>query len=290
MPATVVNNHVSRLGRFLSFRSGDQVFEERADPGQLESIDTVAKAKLVSLAEDPATRLVVLTGDAGHGKTHLCRTALQRVLGIESAEEALQALNDRGDGAEPIGTVAGRDLYIVRDLSELRLMAVPRMREALCGEDRVTLVCANEGKLRAVVADSQGDLDVLRDTLEETQRTGRISIRPGVFVLDLNYQSVTAGEGGGFLQGLLKQWALDGRRWQVCAKCPSKARCPILQNRRMLAGDDDKELGGRRRDGLSLRRGPRSHFRKSSTRCSRISSTSWRASLGSSPFGSGWSS
>ena len=70
MSDTVVNSHVSRLGRFLSFRSADQVYEERADPEQLASIATIAGQKLASLVKDDRTKVVVLTGDERRGEDY----------------------------------------------------------------------------------------------------------------------------------------------------------------------------------------------------------------------------
>ena len=260
MPALVVNNHVSKLGRFLTFKSGDLAYAERAlskdKDGKdrlekMETIETRAVGTLVSLTEQPSTRVVVLTGDAGHGKTHLCRVAIERVVGID-AHRALRKLVDYGDGSRPVERVGARDLYVIKDLSELKVRAVSRLVEAVEAEDRITLVCANEGKLRAVVADADGKLDELRHTLEETQRSGRISTTPGLVVLDLNHQSVTAGGEESFVFGILKHWALDGRRWKKCGDCPAQRHCPILENRRLLAGEDDEQAGRRRREGLQL--------------------------------------
>lgn len=248
----VINKHVSQLNRFLVFRSGDQAFEERADPDQLKTIETVAQTTLVNLTKSPDTRVIVLTGDAGHGKTHLCRVALERLLELD-AQAALQLLLDHGGGRTSIGRFGDRDIFVIRDLSEMPpATAALRLGEAMEKPGRVTLVCANEGKLRAVVSESGNKLNVLRESLEETQRSGRISVAPGIFVLDLNHQSVTAGESGGFVEELLKRWVSNGHSWRKCNGCPAHKTCPILENRHMLAGSDKQVLGGRRREGLAL--------------------------------------
>lgn len=247
---TVINDHVTRLVRSLSWRSADQIIEERGDPEQLKSIDTVAKQRLVELVSDEDTRVVVLTGDAGHGKTHLCRTLLEYLLD-DRPGDALARLKRAGAGDVVVGRIGSRDLHIVKDLSELTDAARERLRDALEASGRVTVVCGNEGKLRSVVADDRDRLDVLRRTLEESQRSGRISVEPGVFVVDLNHQSVTTRTDDGVLGGLLKQW-LSGHKWRKCKNCPANAHCPILANRRMLAGEDDPALGEKRRAALEL--------------------------------------
>lgn len=247
-----VNAHVSRLRRYLPFDPGHaQIYEERSDPSQLRTIETAASRTLEALVRDPETRLVVLTGDAGHGKTHLCRVALESALGVEAAE-AQGLLRERGDGAQEVGRVDNRALFVIKDLSELKQSAAPRLEDAVASEDRVTLVCANEGKLREVVAERSERLSVLRETLEETQRSGRVAIREGIVVIDLNYQSITAGGEKSFLTGILNQWALDGRRWSVCSRCNAWEVCPILSNRSQLSGEDDGVAGTNRREGLSL--------------------------------------
>ncbi len=247
-----VNVHVSRLQRYLPFGPGhDQIYEERSDPSQLRTIETEASRTLEAFVRDPETRLVVLTGDAGHGKTHLCRVVLESALGVTPVE-AQGLLRNGGDGAHELGRVGDRALFVVRDLSELRQSAGPCLEDAVTSENRVTLVCANEGKLRQVVADRPEQLGVLRETLEETQRSGRVSIEQGIVVLDLNYQSITAGGEKSFLTGILNQWALDGRRWSVCSKCDARDVCPIRSNRFQISGEDDESAGTNRREGLSL--------------------------------------
>jgi hypothetical protein len=248
----VINSHVSRLGRYLPFDPRhDQIYAERADIGVLPTIETVAVRRLRELVGDPSVRVVVLTGDAGHGKTHLCRDALEDALGVTD-KEAHRLLIDHGDGSAPAGRAAGRDFFVIRDLSELRSSAAPRLIEAVEGEGRITIVCANEGKLRAVVADSDGKLEVLRETLEDSQRTGRIAIDPGIVVIDLNHQSVTANGEKSFLSLLLDRWVVDKRRWTQCRKCPAQEWCPILANRDDLADEGDDEFGPVRRDGLLM--------------------------------------
>ena len=252
MAADVINSHVSRLGSYLTFEPNhDQIYEERSDPEQLRTIETRALYRLLELVDDGSVHMVVLTGDAGHGKTHLCRVVVEKKLKV-NAPQALELLMESGGGDRPLGEFGGRPLHVVRDLSELRHEAIDRLRDAVSQHDQITIVCANEGKLREVVASAEGDLDVLRETLEGSVRTGCSWVRPGIVVLDLNHQSVTKGGEDSFLGGLLGQWVMDGRRWNVCLKWPVSESCPILRNRNQLAGSDNKDKGGRRREGLHL--------------------------------------
>ncbi len=246
------NAHVAKLSRYLPFSPlHSQIYEEQANPDHVKSIATKAGKFLKDAASDPSVRLVVLTGDAGHGKTHLCRVLLEQVLGL-SPKEAHSKLRQLGDGRHAIGTVAGRELYVVRDLSEIADIgeAVSILVAALETASQVLVVCANEGKLRKVVAEAGSSLALVRDTLERGRTSGRTAIHPHVTVLDLNNQSVTAGEGGGFLGELLQQWVGDGRSWRVCSDCDAAKICPIRYNRDALSDENDTERGRTRRDGL----------------------------------------
>jgi type II secretory pathway predicted ATPase ExeA len=67
------NFHVQRLHRFLPFDpSHEQIYEEYQKSEDSLELETEALNYLLTILPK-APRLVVLTGDAGHGKTHLCR-------------------------------------------------------------------------------------------------------------------------------------------------------------------------------------------------------------------------
>ena len=104
------NTHVSKLHRYLPFSPlHSQIYEEQANPEHVKSIPTRAGEFLASIVRDTSTRLVVLTGDAGHGKTHLCRRLMEEVLDLEP-KDAHERLKTQGDGVQPVGRVTSRDL------------------------------------------------------------------------------------------------------------------------------------------------------------------------------------
>ena len=127
-----VNKHVGNLSRYLPFDADfDQLFEEHADPdGASIDLETRAQEVVANLVEEGPT-LVVLTGDAGHGKTHLCRRLLETSLGMSRAD-AFQTIRERSDGTVDLGaTLAGRCLRIIRDLSEMSpALGAARLAEA----------------------------------------------------------------------------------------------------------------------------------------------------------------
>lgn len=244
------NQHVNRLRSYLVFSSGhSQVYEEQADPNLLRSLPTAAFRTLERLVMERGKRLIILTGDAGHGKTHLCRRLLESVLGFETAD-AHRLINEDCDGREVLGRVAGRDIKIIKDLSDHHeLTATEMMTTALNDVDSVMIVCANEGKLRNVASSS----DALRQiivAMESNYRDGDSDVDPRISVIDLNFQSVTADVDGGLLGDLLKQWVDDKRKWGACTNCTAVDHCPIYWNRTKLAAHGLNGLQPKRAEGL----------------------------------------
>lgn len=244
------NQHVNRLRSYLPFGSGHgQIYEEQSDPNLLRSLPTAAFRTLARLVENREKRLIVLTGDAGHGKTHLCRRLLEATLGFP-IEEAHRLINHECDGRKELGRIAGRSLKIIKDLSDhSELAAAASIESALNEHDSVTIVCANEGKLRKV-ASSSIELRQIIVAMESNYQYGESEIDPRISVIDLNFQSVTAEADGGLLGDLLKQWVDDKRKWGACANCTAIDHCPIYWNRTKLAASGLNGLRAKRAEGL----------------------------------------
>ena len=229
--------------------------EKRSEENEPEPYETNAFRYVLSLISDPGVSMIVLTGDAGHGKTHLCRRLLQHRVGEGdsdriTSDEARALLIDDNEGRRAIEVVDGaKPIRVIKDLSEFEPLdaAVELLETHLKDESSISIVCANEGRLRSVVARAGGSLDLLLETLEAGLDSGRTSTGGAVHIVNLNYQSITP-EGGGFLDHMLKQWTRDGRSWVNCNKCLAKDHCPILRNKETLGGKDEDSQ--RRRAGL----------------------------------------
>lgn len=240
------NKHVDRLNRYLPFSaSHDQIYEEYQRSNDAMDLETVALRYVVDAVSAKA-RIVILTGDAGHGKTHLCRRLVQTVLGFDQ-EQARAIIRESCDGSIVLqhrdDPTSAPKLRIHKDFSESSLSTAASWIEQLDPEARETvIVCANEGRLRAVLeCDEAGDsCNVLLSALSAALKEGRSSEDGKVHVVNLNHQSVT---GQGALERslaieALKEWT-SGNRWRICADCASQVSCPILKNRTMLAARPD---------------------------------------------------
>jgi len=230
--ALEVNQHVVRLRRYQPFHpeSSDLIYE-MTDPDEA-TYTMKAEAFLNSCIADPSVSLIVLTGDAGHGKTSLSAAAL-RNLGMEGTE-AMEAVANYGDAAAPVSqTPDGRSVWLFSDLSSVEDQATEVLQRMLhLADGGVAIVCANEGHLRAAVArDTTGRLATITQTLEDGIQTGSVtSASASIVVLNLNYQSVAPEQGGGLVDWALKAWVTDKRRWSICGRCDARGDCPILAN------------------------------------------------------------
>lgn len=244
MPANE-NSHVKRLHRFLPFSSAhDQIYEEYQTQEDRLDLETVA-IKYTAMATRHGARCVVLTGDAGHGKTHMCRRILGEELQQHPPTEAHRLLLDACDGLHLIdaATPDGPKLRIHKDLSEIHppSAAATLLEDVLSRSDSTLIVCANEGRLRAIV-----NSETAGEACREISALLKLSFTKGLtathdaafHIVNLNYQSVAATHGGaraGLLRRVLKEWVGNGNRWRACGSCDHQRHCPIQINRSLLA-------------------------------------------------------
>lgn len=264
-----VNKHVQRIRRYQPFDvdTSEMIYELQADWTQ-SLFPVVTLDYLQEAIERPKTKTIVLTGDAGHGKTSLCASLLARLrIDAETVtpdvrKAVFRDLSEAGDASRPIGrTCSGRPLFILRDLSELSLQAgAHKLVELLDPADEgVAVICANEGQLRKCVAEDNnldkggtGRAKVLVETLTDGIVRGQVSAPDRtVTVINLNYQSVApensvaAENKDGLILWVLKQWTTtQWSRWKPCETCDARKVCPILANRNELS---DPTRGPQRR-------------------------------------------
>ena len=248
------NPHVYRLHRFLPFSPVmDQIFEEYTATKDSLNLATRALNYLLEALQKNA-RLIILTGDAGHGKTHLCRRLLQDHLSY-TEDEARQLINDSCDGSRLIphrdGNKSKTSLRIYKDFSEFAVsLAANEIEKTASRDSEVCLICANEGRLRAVMECSSAG-DVCSRLLQEFKKSfeeGLASSDGLIHVINLNFQSVAMQGGNSLVTRTLQEW-LSGNRWRSCKDCSVQCACPIYRNRNLLAPNADP-LAERRRSKL----------------------------------------
>jgi hypothetical protein len=261
-----VNKHVERIRGYQPFDAdtAEMVYELHADwSGPQFPVATLEY--LLKAIEKPATKTIVLTGDAGHGKTSLCANLLVKLRPeAESNADARKGvrrdLSEYGDASRPIGrSRSGRELYILKDLSELNPQEGARKLVELLDppDGGIAIICANEGQLRKCVAEDDnpdrggtGRAKILVRVLTDGVARGQVSDPEGaVVVINLNYQSVAAdSDSGGLIPWILKQWtSQQSSRWKSCETCDARKICPIFANREALG---DPARGPHRREAV----------------------------------------
>jgi hypothetical protein len=243
------------MARFLPFDpSHDQIYEEYQVADDSLNLDTKAYDYVLAAAQSGAT-VVILTGDAGHGKTHLCRRFIEGFLGY-SEEEARHIINTECDGRKSIepkpGTLHQGKLRVFKDFSEFAPPLAAQLVEEANASDDLTIICANEGRLRFVLssADAGQTCAALLTNFESSFADGKASRDGRIHVVNLNHQSVAAGnEGESLVDRAIQDWT-SGGRWRACGECDSRAACPIKRNREMLSARVDEDLAPLRKKQL----------------------------------------
>jgi len=249
-----INSHVTRLNRHLPFSPAhDQIYEEYQTESDSLDFKTQALDYLLN-AINLGAKIIVLTGDAGHGKTHLCRRLLTEYLGYESlkSRELLRSHCDGRHEIPPSSTSSGKvPLRIHKDFSELDISKAASFIESTSYDlDSITIVCANEGRLRAVITQaSAGDrCQKILDTFQDSFRSGSCSIDGKVHIVNLNYQSVSDAQSPkeSLTRLAFKEWVANDGKWnKSCAVCKYSENCPIFWNRTLLAGKSQETANQR---------------------------------------------
>lgn len=214
---TASPDHEAAFDEFLS-----QVKPPSGEPLRLE---TRVEAYLKACFSQTNAPSIILTGNAGDGKTYLCRQIVNAYTG-----RSITSWEQIGDG--PIER-DGRCLYVVKDLSELgdrRGVEVLRgLVSSLAGDttDRY-LIAANEGRLRALCA-SDESLNNLYTSIDHQLRDGSHGDSRDFVVINLN--DVTTSS---FVSATLR-WMTHDEHWRACQHCPIFERCPVRHNAHRLS-------------------------------------------------------
>ncbi|WP_298819109.1 hypothetical protein [Chloroflexus sp.] len=174
---------------------------------------------------------VILTGNAGDGKTYLCRQVL-RTFGSPQVSDLLwESLVDR-----PIER-NGTRLFVVKDLSELSeekgKEILDRLGEGLNNPANPNryLIAANEGRLRQLLSGlpHRGELS---QTINHQLENGAEITNESLIVINLNRVATST-----FVPETLR-WMTDPRHWHDCQQCHARDKCPIRYNAEQLANNE----------------------------------------------------
>lgn len=162
---------------------------------------------------------VILTGNAGDGKTFLCRQIVRLLTN--------KPFDDWQELARTPLECKGLRLYVIKDLSELSeeegQSILKRVGDALTpSSSERFLIAANEGRLRDLL--TRIDKPKLKREIEDQLQYGMSPGSLELVVIDLT--KVTTSE---FVPETLS-WMTNDVHWRVCNDCLIAHRCPISYN------------------------------------------------------------
>lgn len=191
-----------------------------APPAGSLRLTTKIEQFLTNRFRQPQPSSVILTGNAGDGKTYLCRQMVNVLQGKDP--EQWETLID-----QPIEHNTMR-FFIVKDLSELSekkgkeiLLRLGQTLQDPDQRDRY-LIAANEGRLRALLSNLPGH-EALKLAIQTQLDRGPAYDQP-LIVLNLNRVATST-----FVPAALA-WMTDQRNWRDCNECPIQLKCPIRFN------------------------------------------------------------
>jgi len=168
---------------------------------------------------------VILTGNAGDGKTYLCRQIVETFTGervTDWADKTDWRIQRNGftfrviKDLSEVGEEAGSD--ILWELALDQLEKKPRL---------VFLIAANEGRLRAVLGRER--LEELYAEVDRQLREGPDLGNDRFIVLNLNQATTST-----YVPQALS-WLTEPGKWQSCEGCIASKACPIRFNSERLA-------------------------------------------------------
>ncbi len=234
------NPFVAHLQTLYSQNSRTNAGTRGLDPAGFPLyVETALDTRLTQAVLRGDHRLVVITGNAGDGKTaflqHLAATAAKK--GAEIGENRTNGdefayrgrlFRTNHDGSQDEG---GTDNDAVLDA----FLTPYQGDTAEAWTDRETrLLAINEGRLADFLSHHEGRYPLLAGTLREGLATGREA--HGVVVINLNARDVFADPyGTGSIMRRMVEAMTDARQWEACGSCPLASRCYALHNARTFS-------------------------------------------------------
>ncbi|GGJ36278.1 ATP-binding protein [Deinococcus roseus] len=220
-----MNPFVAFLNRYTTASpEHEAAFDEftsnaKVDGTQPLTLDTEVGRKLFQLFDQSNPPAVILTGNAGDGKTYLCRKIIEVFTGRPFT-------GWQSDVAKQEFFRQDAKLWVIKDLSEMGVEASGQILRGLNARLKglgtiPSLIAANEGRLRAQLA-SLG-LPELQAEVDRQLQNGPDPSRP-VLVIDLNRIPTSS-----YIPQVLS-WMTDPERWTGCEGCTARKDCPILHN------------------------------------------------------------
>ncbi|KSU48827.1 hypothetical protein AS033_10890 [Exiguobacterium indicum] len=222
-----VNPFVSFMHQYdLTTADYSKIFDEHTKKIEY-SIDTNVNKKIIEeLSTSP--RSIIITGNAGDGKTRICRNVYDQLV-----EEEFKGWPESG-----IAEISYKNykIRIIKDLSELKneviVEELKKLQDSLENDESKVyfLIAANEGKLTHTLV-KYPELNKLKNAVipQFISSNKELEMTKEVKVYNLLYASSSI-----YAEKIVEGWN-EEQNWSICTDCTSKNKCIINSNHLALS-------------------------------------------------------
>ncbi|WP_100401882.1 hypothetical protein [Bacillus sp. FJAT-42315] len=220
-----INPFVTFMQQYdLTTADYSKIFDEHTTTVEY-NIGTNINEKIISILRD-APKSIIITGNAGDGKTRICRNVYDELASSEF----------KGWPSNGMEEFEYKDykIRIIKDLSELRdeviLDELLKLQKLLQSEQPNThyLIAANEGKLTYFLT-KYSELSLLHDEIIPQFSPMSINVNNNnLQVFNLLHSSSSI-----YAQKIVKEWN-RGENWEMCSNCLKQNQCIIYHNHKSL--------------------------------------------------------
>ncbi len=227
-----INPFVSFMHQYdLTTADYSKIFDEHTKKIEY-SIDTNINKKIIEeLSTSP--RSIIITGNAGDGKTRICRNVYDQLV-----EEEFKGWPESG-----IAEISYKNyrIRIIKDLSELKneviVEELKKLQDSLENDESKVyfLIAANEGKLTHTLV-KYPELNRLKSVVipQFISNNKELEMTKEIKVYNLLYASSSI-----YAEKIVEGWN-EEQNWDICNDCSSKNICIINSNHLALSDKTTK--------------------------------------------------
>ena len=205
----------------ISMSDYTKIFDEYTETVQYEVESEINKTIIHLMRSNPTS--IIITGNAGDGKTRICRNVYENLIGV-------QLVRWDPSGIEEIN-VNGKVIRIIKDLSELQENVIDqelvRLQNAIANQNEYYLIAANEGKLTHSLGKNP-KLKALYDIV-----TSQLSDRTAPKPEELHIYNLLHTSSSIYALKILQEWNRK-ENWSTCSACKQQRKCIIYHNHNKL--------------------------------------------------------
>lgn len=226
MQTKQVNDFVDFIRQYdITSADYTKIFDEYTKTVQFEVKSSINEMIINKLKTNPSS--VIITGNAGDGKTRICRNVYEALKGskLESWSRS---------GVETI-EYKGKRFHIVKDLSELSDEKIYNILDSLVSSihsnNDFYVIAANEGKLTYSLY-SKEEYKELIEVIEPQFSNVNFESDAKIKLYNLLHTSTSI-----FAQKIIEEWNSE-ENWSICNSCSVKNKCILNHNHQQLSKEN----------------------------------------------------